>query len=134
MSERATMNVMGYNYQQKRSFDVLESAAKNEGGSSLMGAGVGLGAGMGMGGTIGQMAAQMNQYINPVQTSQTQNQNQNISAPSANLNGTNCPSCGQPVMNGAKFCPNCGARLVCPNCGNALIPGAKFCPNCGNKL
>ncbi|MBQ9419620.1 MAG: zinc-ribbon domain-containing protein [Synergistaceae bacterium] len=38
------------------------------------------------------------------------------------------------MIAGAKFCSNCGAKLVCPNCGNALIPGAKFCPNCGNKL
>ncbi|MBQ9419621.1 MAG: SPFH domain-containing protein, partial [Synergistaceae bacterium] len=71
MSERATMNVIGYNYQQKRSFDVLDAAAKNEGGSSLIGAGVGLGAGIGMAGPIGQMAAQMNQYINPTPTAAT---------------------------------------------------------------
>ena len=131
MSERASMNVMGYNYQQQRSFDILESAAKNEGGSSLLGAGVGLGAGMGMGGTIGQMAANMNQYINQAPAAPAQNP-----APTSNSNstGAKCPSCGQPVIEGAKFCPNCGARLVCSNCGNALIPGAKFCPNCGNKI
>ncbi|MBQ7196705.1 MAG: SPFH domain-containing protein, partial [Synergistaceae bacterium] len=131
MSERASMNVIGYNYQQQRSFDVLESAAKNEGGSSLLGAGVGLGAGMGMGGTFGQMAAQMNQYINP----QAPIQNQNPApAAQAQNSGAVCPSCGQPVIAGAKFCSNCGAKLVCPNCGQALIPGAKFCPNCGNKI
>ena len=62
MAERASMNVMGYNYQQMRSFDVMEAAAKNEGGSGMLNAGVGLGAGMGMGGAIGQMAAQMGQY------------------------------------------------------------------------
>lgn len=131
MSERATMNVMGYNYQQKRSFDVLESAAKNEGGSSLLGAGVGLGAGMGMGGTIGQMASQMNQYINPqnnipVEQPQTQNQNSN--------SGIKCPSCGKDLMPGAMFCMYCGARLNCAKCGQPLIPGAKFCPNCGNQI
>ncbi|MBR0075356.1 MAG: SPFH domain-containing protein [Synergistaceae bacterium] len=136
MSERATMNVMGYNYQQKRSFDVLESAAKNEGGSSLLGAGVGLGAGMGMGGTIGQMASQMNQYINPqqqpqqnnipVQQPQTQNQNSGT--------GIKCPSCGKDLMPGAMFCMYCGARLNCAKCGQPLIPGAKFCPNCGNQI
>ena len=137
MSERATMNVMGYNYQQKRSFDVLESAAKNEGGSSLLGAGVGLGAGMGMGGTIGQMASQMNQYINPqqqqpqqnnipVQQPQTQNQNPGT--------GIKCPSCGKDLMPGAMFCMYCGARLNCAKCGQPLIPGAKFCPNCGNQI
>ncbi|MBQ6434741.1 MAG: zinc-ribbon domain-containing protein, partial [Synergistaceae bacterium] len=136
MSERATMNVMGYNDQQKRSFDVLESAAKNEGGSSLLGAGVGLGAGMGMGGTIGQMASQMNQYINPQQQPQQNNipvqqpQTQTQNSPT----GIKCPSCGKDLMPGAMFCMYCGARLNCAKCGQPLIPGAKFCPNCGNQI
>lgn len=129
MSERASMNVMGYNYQQKRSFDVLESAAKNDGSSSLTGAGVGLGAGLGFGGAIGQMAAQMNQYINP-QNSVTPPVNPNPPA----QNSAICPNCGQPVISGAKFCMNCGKRLVCADCGAALIPGAKFCPQCGKQI
>ena len=128
MAERATMNVMGYSYQQKRSFDVMESAAKNEGGSSLLGAGVGLGAGMGMGGTFGQMASQMGQYINP----QAQPQPQTPPQPA----GSVCPSCGQPVQAGAKFFMNCGAKLqaVCPSCGQPVQPGARFCANCGHQL
>ena len=44
------------NYQMTRSFDVLENAAKNEGGT--VGAAVGLGAGVGIGGVVGTMAAQ----------------------------------------------------------------------------
>ena len=130
MAERAAMNVMGYNYQQKRSFDVMESAAKNEGGSSLLGAGVGLGAGMGIGSTFGQMASQMGQYINP---NQNQNQNQNMNPQNQQTNSF-CPSCHNPVPSNAKFCPSCGAKLVCPNCGNSLTPGAKFCSNCGHQI
>ena len=128
MAERATMNVMGYNYQQKRSFDVMESAAKNEGGSGLLNAGVGLGTGMGMGGAFGQMAAQMGQYINPQQPPQAQ--------PQPKASGSVCPSCGQPVQAGAKFCMNCGAKLqaVCPKCGQPVQPGAKFCMFCGQQL
>ena len=136
MSERATMNVMGYNYQQKRSFDVMEAAAKNEGsGGAMMGAGVGLGAGMGMGGTFGQMASQMGQYINPqqpqqnnipVQQPQMQNQNSN--------SGIKCPACGKDLMPGAMFCMYCGQRLTCANCGAALVPGANFCPKCGQQI
>ena len=136
MSERASMNVIGYNYQQQRSFDVLEKAAKNEGGSSLLGAGVGLGAGMGMGGAIGQMAAQMGQYINPQQVQTPMQPQAPVQAqnPVQNSGGSVCPSCGQPVISGAKFCSNCGAKLVCPSCGQAITPGAKFCSNCGNKF
>ncbi len=44
------------NYQMTRSFDVLEKAAENEGGT--VGAAVGLGAGVGIGGVMGTMAAQ----------------------------------------------------------------------------
>ncbi|MBQ7151180.1 MAG: SPFH domain-containing protein [Synergistaceae bacterium] len=135
MSERASMNVMGYNYQQQRSFDVLEAAAKNEGGSSLLGAGVGLGAGMGMGGAVGQMAAQMGQFINsPASPAPAQAQAPAASPAQAANAGAVCPACGQPVTPGAKFCANCGARLVCSNCGQAITPGAKFCSNCGNKI
>lgn len=136
LSERASMNVMGYNYQQKRSFDVLESAAKNEGNASgMMGAGMGLGAGMGMGGALGQMAAQMGQYINPQTQTQTQSQNPNpVQQNSANSSGKFCPSCGKAIQDGAKFCMYCGAKIGCPKCGAELIPGAKFCANCGNPV
>ncbi|MBQ3693758.1 MAG: zinc-ribbon domain-containing protein, partial [Synergistaceae bacterium] len=127
MAERASMNVMGYNYQQMRSFDVMEAAAKNEGGSGMMNAGVGLGAGMGMGSAIGQMAAQMGQYINPNASQQAQVQQTQSQA------GV-CPSCGKAIQDGAMFCMYCGARLACSKCGAKLIPGAKFCPQCGNQV
>ena len=132
MAERATMNVMGYSYQQKRSFDVMESAAKNEGSAgATMGMGMGLGTGMGMGQAFGQMASQMGQYINP--NAQPQPQVQTPPIPQ-NPNNSVCPSCGQAVPAGAKFCMNCGAKLVCPNCGKPIIPGAKFCMDCGQQL
>ena len=145
LSERASMNVMGYNYQQKRSFDVLESAAKNEGNASgMMGAGMGLGAGMGMGGALGQMAAQMGQYINPQFQNQNQIPQQNISQNNPvnqnqnnnqnNSVGTFCPQCGKLVSEGAKFCMFCGTKIACSKCGAELIPGAKFCAQCGNPV
>ena len=47
-------------YQMERSFDVLETAAGNEGAGGAMAAmGVGLGAGVGAGSAVGQMAGQM---------------------------------------------------------------------------
>ena len=46
-----------------------------------------------------------------------------------------CPECGNTVAKG-KFCPECGHKFVtaCPKCGTELAPGAKFCPECGEKL
>lgn len=50
----------------------------------------------------------------------------------------NCPKCGLPVADGAKFCAACGTRMpqklikskVCSVCGNTLNAGAKFCNVC----
>ena len=46
-----------------------------------------------------------------------------------------CPECGNTVAKG-KFCPECGHKFitVCPKCGKDVIPGAKFCLECGEKL
>lgn len=46
-----------------------------------------------------------------------------------------CPACGKAVPKG-KFCPECGHKFqtACPNCGKDIIPGAKFCLECGQKL
>jgi membrane protease subunit (stomatin/prohibitin family) len=49
-----------------------------------------------------------------------------------------CPKCSSDLPAEAKFCLNCGEKLVetvvCPKC-KAEVPGAaKFCLNCGEKL
>lgn len=52
----------GYSYQQERQFDVMETAAGNEGSAGqMMGAGMGVGMGFGMGGAVGNMMGQMAQ-------------------------------------------------------------------------
>lgn len=53
-AERRRMGMLGYNYQQERQFDVMQTAAGNEGGAGqMMGAGMGLGMGVGIGGAMG---------------------------------------------------------------------------------
>ena len=46
-----------------------------------------------------------------------------------------CPGCGNTVAKG-KFCPECGHKFVtvCPKCGKEIVAGAKFCLECGEKL
>ena len=57
----ARINILGReNYQMDRSFNVLESAAENEGGG-MIGAAVGIGAGVGIGAQFGTM---VNQHLN----------------------------------------------------------------------
>lgn len=113
--------IQGFDYRTERQFDVLETAAGNEGAvaGSMIGAGVGLGAGVGIGGAIGGVASQ---------------------AITQQPAGSVCPKCGAQVPAGSKFCPMCGEKIevaageFCPQCGQKLAPGAKFCPNCGAKV
>ncbi len=47
----------------------------------------------------------------------------------------NCTSCNAEIPASAKFCPECGAKVVasgsCATCGEAIKPEAKFCHHCG---
>ena len=49
-----------------------------------------------------------------------------------------CTNCGADLADSAKFCPECGTKVVrevfCAQCGTKLAAGAKFCPECGTKV
>ena len=60
LARRAEMNIVGYDYQQERSFDVLHAAARNEGSAgTMLGAGMGLGMGAAVGASFGQLGAKI---------------------------------------------------------------------------
>src|SRR5262249_43924180 len=46
-----------------------------------------------------------------------------------------CPQCQHQNSEAAKFCEECGARLVsaCPQCGHQVNPTAKLCAQCGTS-
>ncbi|MBE6508104.1 MAG: zinc-ribbon domain-containing protein [Methanobrevibacter sp.] len=57
-----------------------------------------------------------------------------------------CQNCGSEVDEGAKFCKNCGSKMVieeenangnatrfCTSCGFEMPKDTKFCPECGNS-
>ena len=152
MAARAEMQIMGYDYKTKRSFDTMEAAASNQGaGGGVMGVGMGMGMGIGMGMPMGNMAGQMaaqNLSINSAPTRKCPKCGKDSDAsmkfcPSCGSKmdapsnpGVPCPSCGKDVPNGMKFCPNCGTRMIqsCPNCKKDVPNGMKFCPDCGQKL
>ena len=128
MDRRTSMGVVGdlNKYTQYQAAEAMRESANQQG--SVAGVGVGMGAGVAMGQifsqSINQPAAQ--QPAAPA-------------APAAQPAAAGfCPSCGNPILAGAKFCSNCGEKLqaenVCPKCGEAVQPGAKFCMNCGEKL
>jgi class 3 adenylate cyclase/tetratricopeptide (TPR) repeat protein len=49
-----------------------------------------------------------------------------------------CPACGHPSREGARFCANCAEPLRqevrCPSCGASNLPGQNFCDRCGARL
>lgn len=155
LAKKAEMNIIGYNYQQERSFNTMEGAAKNPGTSSqLMGAGMGLGMGVTMGGAVGGQFGGIAQHLNTAapETKVCPNCNcvmemskrfcsdcgfdtQKKSAGKETKDTTICSSCGAEFKNTMKFCPECGNKYdPCPNCGADLIEGATSCPKCNYEL
>lgn len=133
LSKRAEMNIIGYSYQQERSFDTLEGAARNTGSTSasFMGAGMGLGMGLGMGQGIGAGFGNIAQEIQVNNSQQTTKE---------------CPNCHARISQTQRFCGNCGfdtqknpqdkkeKALTCSACSSAITKTTKFCPECGRKI
>ncbi len=123
LAKKAEMDIIGYNYQQERTFDTLESAAENQSNNTVMGSAIGMGMGFGIGGAIGAQAQNMAENLN------------------TNSKMIECPACKQKVNAGSKFCPSCGKNLEekpeqdirCSKCGCTISVTTKFCPECGNK-
>lgn len=150
LAKRAEMDIVGYSYQQERSFDTLEGAATNpnsmQGG--LMGAGIGLGMGVGIGGNIGQQFGGLAQNISTESTKECPNCKSKIgekerfcsscgydTSSSKSEHEIKCSGCGCRLEKTTKFCPECGKKYnPCSKC-NADIPnGANACPVCGAKV
>lgn len=138
LAKKAEMNIIGYSYQQERSFDTMESAAQNEsvGVAPFMGAGMGIGMGVGAGSA---MANSMSNLASQVNVSDKP------------LDDVECPHCHASVPQGQRFCGVCGYDMQkagkgvsnkeedkkieakCSKCG-AAIKKMKFCPECGRKI
>ena len=66
LAKKAEMGILGFNYQQERSFDVMQTAAGNEGtAGGLMGAGIGIGAGVAIGGPLSAAFSQISPQLQP---------------------------------------------------------------------
>ena len=93
LAKKAEMEIIGYSYQQERSFDALQTAAGNEGSAgAMMGAGMGLGMGVGVGSPMGNAMATVAANMNPT-------------------GAKYCTGCGAVLPLGAKFCPGCGSKI-----------------------
>ena len=101
-----------------QSANAIRDAAKNPGGA-------GLGSQIGTGIALGEMMSQTIKSSNKPEADQKSDTKF-------------CPSCGAVNPKRARFCVECGAKLVekskCPKCGADVSPKNKFCPECGEKL
>lgn len=151
LAKKAEMNIIGYTYQQKRSFDTMETAAGNQGaGGSLMNAGMGLGMGVGIGAPMGNMMGALGQNLQTVQTVTCSKCGRNIAVDSVfcpgcghsmkasgkpEENNIECVKCGTESPKGFNFCPKCGSRFYCcPDCGADNTEDAVSCRKCGKPL
>ena len=151
LAKRAEMDIVGYSYQQERSFNTLEGAVTNpnsmQGG--LMGAGIGLGMGVGVGGTMGRQFGGLTQTLNTNDTKECPKCKARIGVnekfcnhcgfDTDSLDSDNktikCSSCNATITEYTKFCTECGKKYnPCRNCKADLPDGATSCPMCGTKV
>lgn len=158
-AEAEIMATQGYNKKDVLAAEVQKAYAEGIGNMTISGGSggvagdmIGLGVGMAAASTIAPQLGNMFNAMNPANTEATAAPAAKCENCGANLlanakfclecgekvvpSGTVvCPECGNTVAKG-KFCPECGHKFVtaCPKCGSELVPGAKFCLECGEKL
>ena len=83
LSKRADMDIVGYGYQQERSFNVMDKMAENVGkgqSGGMVDLGIGAGVGFGIGGNLGEKFGQMSNKLkfdkNNTSSQKTQNSEQ----------------------------------------------------------
>jgi membrane protease subunit (stomatin/prohibitin family) len=141
LAKRAEMDILGFTYQQERSFDTMERAAGNEGAgmAPLMGAGIGIGMGAAMGVPMGAAMADVASQVRvappppAVQAAAPPVSPVTPSPAVAPVAGAACPRCATASPPAARFCHGCGHALAraCVSCSAALQDGARFCSSCG---
>ena len=150
LMKKADMGILGYTYQQDRSFNALEGAAgftnananiiaaegnttnglqnlnglQSSGGipGAVMGLGLGIGAAMPVGQAFGQQFSQ------------------GVATQLNTASGVACVKCGTSLSPNAKFCVSCGTSagqatlLACQACGTSHPAEAAFCSQCATPL
>ena len=124
----------GYTYKDERGFDVADKVASNEAVGQFSNLGVGLGMVAGVGGAVGAtVGGIVNDTMGNVLDSK--------SIQAQKIKTITCSSCGFSVTSNAKYCPQCGEKVIdlkddeiqCPSC-KASTPKGKFCKECGFSL
>ena len=127
LEKKAEMDILGYTYQEERSFNVMDSATSNPATAGISNSLMGIGLGFGLATPIAKGVSNIASNVNtqPKQPAAT-----------PTVNGWTC-SCGTQNIT-SNFCPNCGTKKqipstwTCSQCGKTDISTA-FCPDCGTK-
>ena len=138
-AEAEVMAAKGYNQQDVFRTEVQKAYAEGlgnmtiSGGGSVAGDMIGLGVGMAAAGTVIPQMGEMFKGFAPTAPTPA--------APAVSPE-EKCANCGATLPANAKFCLECGEKVVpklpdnmtlCPQCGNT-VPKGKFCPECGHKF
>lgn len=144
LAKRAEMDIVGYGYQQERSFNLLEQAVNNP--NTLQTGFKNAALGLGLGVDVGRRIGALSRNLSLADEKQCPNCRAavNDDAKFCSHCGFNfsqekknaprpCPRCQTPLSENYKFCPECGCAFVikCANCGKELAENVKFCPECG---
>lgn len=143
--ERGRQAILGYDYVTRRTLDVAEAQANNQGGSGVAASAVsGAMFGMGVGQVYnGVVANAVNRVFNNngvPGSMQHVDPNAGIVKPHEldDLNIKTCKHCGAKIEGNWKYCMNCGKSLSdeykCPVCGEKITKGAHYCNNCGTEI
>lgn len=116
--------------------NAVQDAAKNTNGATNGFVGVGMmnmsSAGVISGATTGPWQNTENSVAREQETTKVEPAEDNL----VKLDSWQCPNCKKEVT--GNFCSQCGAKKTterfCSNCGKKVSNDAKFCTECGNKL
>lgn len=133
-AEAEIMAAQGYNKKDILATEVQKAYAESLGNMTISGGGgvagdmIGLGIGMAAAGAVAPQLGEMFKGFAPAASTQTSE--------------VKCEKCGAALPANAKFCLECGEKVVlpvpsdmtvCPECGYTVVKG-KFCPKCGHKF
>lgn len=137
LAEAEVMHAKGYTEKDVLQAEVQKAYAEGlgnmsfggSGGSGIAGEMLGLSVGMAAAGAVAPQLGEMFRGL----------PNTGAAPAEASVPTAKCSNCGADLPAGAKFCLECGEKvvaagmIVCPQCGNT-VPKGKFCPECGHKF
>lgn len=155
-AEAEVMTAKGYNQKDVLGAEVQKAYAEGlgnmtiNGGGSVAGDMIGLGVGMAAAGAVAPKLGEMFKGFDTTTETPTPEAKCKKCGASLPANAKFCLECGEKVVYAdaivclgcgntvakGKFCPECGHKFitVCPKCGKDVVSGAKFCLECGEKL